>query len=151
MWVPLPALLCEFTGFYELYANHSARAGLIHHLGSRGWMDGWLSSSPHTPQPPAICRNWLLARAGPAGKRGGGQWDAHSSPSSWKWFSSLHTTFPQEAQKDPSKVRCEDGVLGAPENSSSVRKPSGTCLAHHRVWGTAKDPTVIQVSFFPAK
>ncbi|KAF4796194.1 hypothetical protein TURU_086157 [Turdus rufiventris] len=50
------------------------------------------------------------------------------------------------AQKDPSKVRCEDGVLGAPENSSSVRKPSGTCLAHHRVWGTAKDPTVIQVT-----
>lgn len=101
MWVPLPALLCEFTGFYELYANHSARAGLIHHLGSRGWMDGWLSSSPHTPQPPAICRNWLLARAGPAGKRGGGQWDAHSSPSSWKWFSSLHTTFPQHKKIPP--------------------------------------------------
>lgn len=54
-------------------------------------------------------------------------------------------------QNDLPEVQCEDGVLGSSKNSISVSELSGTSLAHHRVWGAAKDPTVIQVSFFPAK
>lgn len=115
----------------------------------------WLSSSLHTPQPPAVWRNRLVGRAGPAGKRKGG----------FTWWSRkgngmpipLHhpgSGFPLSTQlflKTKGSSQSPVWGWGAPENSISVSKLSGTCLSHHRVWVTAKDPTVIQVSFFPAK
>lgn len=73
-----------------------------------GW--SWVAVLP-TPEPPAICRNRLLAGTGPAGKRKGSR--AMGCP-----FLSIilevHLLSPHNfssAQKDPPKVQCEDEEL----------------------------------------
>lgn len=43
------------------------------------------------------------------------------------------------------------GCWGAAEIRLGVNKLSGTSLIHHGCWVSAKDPTVIRLSFFSAK
>lgn len=118
MWVPLPALLCEFTGFYELYAYHSGRAGLIHHLGSRGWrkLGGCPPhSSPHSPQSGGTGWRVGLDLLG-KGKKGllGRVERAKGCPllSNILEVDLLSPRGFSSRQNDPPKVQCEGGVLG---------------------------------------
>jgi len=64
--------------------------------------------------------------------------------------SPLRAAFPQDTTI-LLEAQFEDGVWGASESSIGVNKLSGPSLIHNGYWVTAKDPTVIWLSFFSAK
>lgn len=137
------------------YTNQSVASVLIHHLGSSRWMklDG---CAPHcTPQPPAVWRKRVLGRARPARERWEGiTWQKREAKGMSISRHHLGSGSPLSMQLFVKAQQSSSSPIwgcGASESSVSVNKLSGTSLIHHGYWVTAKDPTVIRLSFFSDK
>lgn len=140
------------------YANQSAASVLIHHLGSSGWMklDGCAPYSvPHSFQQSERRGCWVgLDLLSKGGERPLGRIERAKGCPFLSIILEADLLSPCNFSQDTTTLLKSDlrmGCLGASETSISVNKLSGTGLIHHGYWVTAKDPTVIRLSFFSAK